>query len=159
MLCRCSRVCMPPITYGLILSDHNRKLIVPNVSLMWTITTTHIFAITGNIKSLREIPQQNGTDVYSLLHKHRQQTYSSHRMTLALHSKGECCYCSRNVFLAFQFPVSNSSFWGTQHSTKSAALISRLIEISQVKYDKSFELLVWSSKLTFRIRDMVPASV
>ncbi|KAA0191880.1 Nardilysin [Fasciolopsis buskii] len=41
----------------------------------------------GNIKSLREIPQQNGTDVYSLLHKHRQQTYSSHRMTLALHSK------------------------------------------------------------------------
>lgn len=41
----------------------------------------------GNIKSLREIPQQNGTDVYSLLHKHRQQAYSSHRMTLALHSK------------------------------------------------------------------------
>ncbi|KAF6778774.1 hypothetical protein AHF37_01491 [Paragonimus kellicotti] len=42
----------------------------------------------GNMKSLREIPEENGTDIYSLLQKHRQTMYSSHRMTLALHSKG-----------------------------------------------------------------------
>ncbi|VDP86474.1 unnamed protein product [Echinostoma caproni] len=41
----------------------------------------------GNIKSLREIPEQNGTDIQSLLRKHREQSYSSQRMTLALHSK------------------------------------------------------------------------
>ncbi|KAF5402572.1 Nardilysin [Paragonimus heterotremus] len=41
----------------------------------------------GNMKSLREIPEENGTDIYSLLQKHRLTMYSSHRMTLALHSK------------------------------------------------------------------------
>ncbi|TPP58424.1 Nardilysin [Fasciola gigantica] len=41
----------------------------------------------GNISSLREIPKQNGTDIEFLLHRHREQSYSAHRMTLALHSK------------------------------------------------------------------------
>ncbi|CAI2731637.1 unnamed protein product [Schistosoma spindalis] len=41
----------------------------------------------GNCKSLREIPEQNGTDIYSLLNKHRKNFYSSDRMTLAVQSK------------------------------------------------------------------------
>ncbi|KAG5455002.1 Nardilysin [Clonorchis sinensis] len=41
----------------------------------------------GNMKSLREIPEERGTDIYSLLQQHRKNMYSAHRMTLALHSK------------------------------------------------------------------------
>ncbi|TNN08084.1 Nardilysin isoform 2 [Schistosoma japonicum] len=41
----------------------------------------------GNCKSLREIPEQRGTDIYSLLDKHRKNFYSADRMTLAVQSK------------------------------------------------------------------------
>ncbi|CAH8534824.1 unnamed protein product [Schistosoma turkestanicum] len=41
----------------------------------------------GNCKSLREIPEQNGTDIYSLLNEHRKNFYSADRMTLAVQSK------------------------------------------------------------------------
>ncbi|CAL8088297.1 unnamed protein product [Calicophoron daubneyi] len=41
----------------------------------------------GNFRSLKEIPEENHTDIYSLLQKYREQMYSSHRMTLALYSK------------------------------------------------------------------------
>ncbi|KER31380.1 hypothetical protein T265_02427 [Opisthorchis viverrini] len=41
----------------------------------------------SNMKSLRDIPEERGTDIYSLLQQHRKNMYSAHRMTLALHSK------------------------------------------------------------------------
>ncbi|CAH8577379.1 unnamed protein product [Heterobilharzia americana] len=41
----------------------------------------------GNRKSLHDIPEQNGTDIYSLLSKHRKTIYSADRMTLAVQSK------------------------------------------------------------------------
>nr|CAH8862054.1 unnamed protein product [Trichobilharzia regenti] len=41
----------------------------------------------GNRKSLHDIPNQNGTDIYTLLSKHRKTAYSADRMTLAVQSK------------------------------------------------------------------------
>ncbi|CAH8644920.1 unnamed protein product [Dicrocoelium dendriticum] len=41
----------------------------------------------GNMRSLKFIPEEHDTDIYSLLQAHRKSMYSSHRMTLAVHSK------------------------------------------------------------------------
>ncbi|VDQ17604.1 unnamed protein product [Trichobilharzia regenti] len=36
---------------------------------------------------MHDIPNQNGTDIYTLLSKHRKTAYSADRMTLAVQSK------------------------------------------------------------------------
>jgi nardilysin len=52
----------------------------------------HFFLLLGNAKTLRDIPKEQGLNIYSKLRDFYKKMYSAQYMTLTIHSKGKAVF-------------------------------------------------------------------